>query len=364
MNVETDFSSQDTIIERLRLQLLGLFDVSTVEVLQPPEQAIRFRGRLRQEAEWAFDELVQRLEPLDYTPMLTRDEEHGDQDVLVAVQGVARPRPAQAWINLVLFLATVLSTIYAGSRGGNLRSGVTFAFTLLTILGTHEFGHYFVGRYYRAAVTLPYFIPMPIGLGTLGAVIQLRSPIRDRKQLFDLGVAGPLAGLVVAIPLLIYGLSQSPVQPPPVEDPYLQEGNSLLYLGLKYLVHGRILPADGLDVSMNSMTFAAWIGLFVSCLNLLPLGQLDGGHVTYALFGRRAWWLSRATVGVLLPLSLLGWSGWLLWAILPFMFGLQHPPPLNDHTPLGRRRQVLGVVMILIFVLVFTPVPFRWVIPR
>ncbi len=368
MNVEFGLPTQTTIITSLRAQLTGIFNVVAVDVPQPPDKAIRFRGYLQQEPERAFDELSRRFEPLNYMPALARDEENDDQDVLVAVRGVVRPRPAQAWINLVLFGVTVLTTLYAGNlldEGSGLLSGAPFAFTLLAILGTHEFGHYFVARHHRAAVTLPYFIPMPFGLGTMGAVIQLRSPIRNRKQLLDIGVAGPLAGLLVAIPLLVYGLATSPVEPPPVEDGYLQEGNSLLYLGLKYLIHGRVLPGNGLDVSMNSITFAAWIGLFVTCLNLLPMGQLDGGHVAYALFGRRAWGLARFAALGLLVLGLLrgGWQGWFLWVILPFMFGLRHPPPLNDHTPLDRRRKVLGALMIVIFILVFTPVPFRWIDP-
>lgn len=355
------------------MQLTGIFSVAAVDVPQPPDQVIRFHGYLQQEPEQAFDELSRRFEPLDYTPTLTQDEGNSDQDVLVAVRGVVRPRPSQARINLVLFLATVLTTLYAGSlyEEGGLLSGAPFAFTLLAILGTHEFGHYFAARYHQAAVTLPYFIPLPSSIGTMGAVIQLRSPIRSRKQLFDIGVAGPLAGLAVAIPLLIYGLSTSPVKPMSVLKQMaaetgrmqMQEGNSLLYLGLKYLVHGRILPGDGLDVSMTPMTFAAWIGLFVTCLNLLPLGQLDGGHVAYALFGRRAWWLARITVVGLLMLGFMGWPGWFLWVFLPLLFGLRHPPPLNDRTPLDHRRKILGGVMILIFILVFTPVPFKAISP-
>jgi membrane-associated protease RseP (regulator of RpoE activity) len=373
MSIEIGFPTQTNIISSLRAQLTGIFNVVAVDVPQPPDKAIRFRGYLQQEPDWAFDELSRRLEPLNYTATLARDEENGNQDVLVAVRGVVRPRPARTWINLALFVVTVLTTLYAGSEGGNLLSGAPFAFTLLAILGTHEFGHYFVARYHRAAVTLPYFIPMPIGLGTMGAVIQLRSPILNRKQLFDIGVAGPLAGLFVAIPLLIYGLSQSPVEPTSVlqqrafESGYAstQEGNSLLYLGLKYLIHGKILPGNGLDVSINSMTFAAWFGLFVTCLNLLPVSQLDGGHVAYALFGRRAWGLAYGTAGLLLVLGLVngGWRGWLLWVILPFVFGLRHPPPLNDHTSLDRKRKVVGVLMIVIFILVFTPVPLKIVFP-
>jgi Zn-dependent protease len=361
---------EPSIVDKLRTQLAGIFSIALVDVPQPPDEAIRFRGYLQLEPETAFAELSRRFEPLDYTATLTRDEENGGQDVLVAVRGVARPKPSRAWINGVLFVATVFTTLLAGSfyEGGGLLSGIPFAFTLLLILGTHEFGHYFVARYHRAAVTLPYFIPFPslpgmLSLGTMGAVIQLRSPIRDRKQLFDIGVAGPLAGLLVAIPLLILGLSQSPVQPPPSNGTYLQEGNSLLYLGLKYLVHGRILPAEGLDVSINSMAYAAWIGLFVTCLNLLPMGQLDGGHVAYALFGRRAWILARTTAVALFALAFLGWQGWFLWVILPLIFGLRHPPPLNDHTPLDSRRKLLGVGMIIVFILVFIPIPFKIISP-
>jgi membrane-associated protease RseP (regulator of RpoE activity) len=371
MNVELSSSVETNIIDKLRAQLTGIFSIAGIDVPEPPDQAIRFRGYLQQEPDRAFAELSRRFESLDYTPTLTRDEKDSGKDVLVAVRGVARPRPSRARINLILFVITVFTTLLAGSfyEQGNLLSGAPFAFTLLAILGTHEFGHYFVARYHQAAVTLPYFIPFPslpgmLSLGTMGAVIQLRSPIHNRKQLFDIGVAGPLAGLVVAIPLLIYGLSQSPVQPPPTDSGYLQEGNSLLYLGLKYLVHGRVLPGDGLDVTMNSMTYAAWIGLFVTSLNLLPMGQLDGGHVAYALFGRRAWQLARITAGALLVLAFLGWQGWFLWVLLPFLFGLRHPPPLNDRTPLDARRRILGIVMILIFVLVFTPVPFRLIYPQ
>ena len=153
------------------------------------------------------------------------------------------------------------------------------------------------------------------------------------------------------------------VQPPPSNGVYIQEGNSLLYLGLKYMVYGKVLPANGLDVTINSMAYAAWIGLFVTSLNLLPMGQLDGGHVSYALFGRRAWLIARVTAVALLILGFVGWQGWFLWVILPVIFGLRHPPPLNDHTPLDTRRKILGVVMIGIFLLVFIPVPFRIMYP-
>ena len=162
--------------------------------------------------------------------------------------------------------------------------------TLLGILVAHEFGHYFAARYHKVAVSLPYFIPLPIGFGTLGAFIRLREQVPDRRKLFDIGVAGPLAGLVIAIPMLFYGLSTSPLDVAPQGVPVELEGNSILYFLAKIAVFGQALPnhLTGQDVFMNQVTFAAWIGLLVTALNLLPVGQLDGGHTVYALFGEKA----------------------------------------------------------------------------
>lgn len=191
--------------------------------------------------------------------------------------------------------------------------------------------------------------------------------MRDRKSLFDIGIAGPLGGLVVAIPLLILGLSLSTVQPPPPDlDVALQEGNSLLYIGLKYLVFGELLPSNGRDVWIHPVAFAGWAGLLVTMINLIPVGQLDGGHVSYALLGRRAW-----SVGYALIAAMLGWGGflllrgneaggfWALWGLINLLLNRKHPPPLNDVTPVRSRRVLLGVVMLVIFVLLFMPSPLR-----
>jgi len=177
---------------------------------------------------------------------------HGQGHQVIGQPGLVKPRPANPWINLALFVVTVFSVVLMGAlnAGANpledpssLVQGIPFAFTLLAILGTHELGHYFAARRHKVAVTLPYFIPMPLSfVGTFGAFIQLRSPVRNRSQLFDVGVAGPLAGLVITIPLLLYGLYLSEVGPLPAEGGYIMEGNSLLYLGAKYLVHGQVLP--------------------------------------------------------------------------------------------------------------------------
>jgi membrane-associated protease RseP (regulator of RpoE activity) len=247
--------------------------------------------------------------------------------------------------------------------------GIPFAATLLGILLAHELSHYFVGRRHGAPVSLPYFIPLPNILGTMGAVIVQRAPMRSRKAVFDIGVAGPLGGLAVAIPLLIVGLMLSQVEPPPPGvEVVTQEGNSLLYIGLKYLIFGRILPSNGQDVWLHPVAFAAWAGLLVTMVNLIPVGQLDGGHVSYALLGRRAWWLGYVVIGGMFALG--GWmlfrgneggGFWLLWGFLNLLLNRKHPPPLNDVTEIGGRRTALGLVMLLIFILTFMPSPLRTV---
>jgi len=221
---------------------------------------------------------------------------------------------------------------------------------------------------------------MPLGpLGTMGAVIVQQGPMRSRKTLFDIGAAGPIGGLVVAIPLLFIGLMFTQVGRPAEfidlsqAEGLSQEGNSLLYMAAKYIVHGQVLPnpATGEDVWLSppsaggAIVFAAWAGLLVTGLNLLPIGQLDGGHIIYALFGRNAWKIARSFVvlclawgsGLMLWGNFAGLS-WLIWGGLGMMMGPLHPPPLNDLTPLDPRRKVLGWLMILIFFLVIIPIPF------
>jgi membrane-associated protease RseP (regulator of RpoE activity) len=197
---------------------------------------------------------------------------------------------------------------------------------------------------------------MPLAglFGTMGAVIVQRAPFEDRKSLFDIGVAGPLAGLVVAIPLLVYGLATSTVGP--IHPPALMEGNSILYLGIKYLVKGRILPGNGEDVMLNPIAWAAWGGLLVTFFNLLPVGQLDGGHILYALLGKRAWPMAMGVVVLLVAMGFF-WNGWFLWALLVFVFGVRHPSPLNDLAPMGARRTLVGIGVLVLFVLMFTPIP-------
>jgi len=360
------------LVGRLRADLEDLFEVIDIATPRQAQQGvIVFTGRLlMNDADRAYEVLAGRWARHEYTPLLRKSR--GQQQV-IGQPGLVKPRPSNPWINLVLFLTTVITVLLMGAlnEGANplqdpasIVAGIPFAFTLLAILGTHEFGHYFAARRHGVAVTLPYFIPMPLSfVGTFGAFIQLRSPVRNRNQLFDVGVAGPLAGLVVALPLLVYGLAMSPVQPLPSTETYMLEGNSLLYLATKYLVHGQILPGNGLDVMLHPMAFAAWFGVLVTAFNLLPVGQLDGGHVVFTLIGDKIRLVGSLFVALLLVMGLALWQGWVVWAMLIFLLGVGHPPPLNDLTPLDARRKLLAMLVFLIFALVFVPIPLQVVTP-
>jgi membrane-associated protease RseP (regulator of RpoE activity) len=359
-------------ISKLQMRLSGVLNVKEVKVLEAPDRVVLFSGQLLGDAESAYAALRERFRALGYTPILQRQ---GEGEVIIAQQGVIVAQPSRVWINVVLFAATVLATLLTGAINevgqtlpGRmilpallqqpilLLTGVPFSLTLMSILLCHEMGHYIVGRRYNAPVSLPYFIPMPFfGLfGTMGAVIVQRAPFEDRRSLFDIGVAGPLAGLVVTLPLLVYGLATSKVGPIPPGS--LMEGNSILYLAIKYLIFGKVLPGNGLDVSLNAVAWAAWGGLLITSLNLLPVGQLDGGHILYALLGKRAWPVAIGVVFLLLAMGFL-WSGWFLWAILILVFGVRHPAPLNDLSPMGFKRALVGVGVLILFVLTFAPIP-------
>ncbi len=250
----------------------------------------------------------------------------------------------------------------------HLVEGIPFATTLLGILTVHEFGHYFAARYWRVKASLPYFLPLPYIsiLGTLGAVIRIRSPIPHKRALLDIGAAGPLAGLTVALAACGIGLSQSVV----VEADYflwrpLQLGAPLLFQGLYFLLAPEVGP-DQL-VLLSPIAFAGWVGLFITALNLLPVGQLDGGHITYALCGRCFRHLARITFVCLLGMGCYnilqwGWSQspvWLVLALILIMLGTDHPPPRDPVPTLGLGRTIVGILCLLTFAACFTPVPFR-----
>jgi membrane-associated protease RseP (regulator of RpoE activity) len=267
--------------------------------------------------------------------------------------------------HVILFILTFATTLIAGAlqqgvhpieEPGRIWIGLPFSVTLLLILGAHEFGHYFVSRRHRVEVTLPYFIPAPSFIGTFGAFIKMKSPIMDRRILLDVGVAGPLAGMVVAVPVILAGLVLSEVGTVAGEGTGLVLGTSLLFSFLNWVVHGP-LP-DEINLLLHPVAFSGWIGLLVTSLNLLPVGQLDGGHVAYAVLGPKQRILARIIVGVLILLGIFGWSGWLVWVVLLFFLGVDHPPVVYEWVPLDRTRRVIGWSALALFIVTFTPVPF------
>lgn len=368
---EARLQQQYDLVGRLRQQVEGLFNITDVRTLDQGE-GVMFIGQLARDAETVYAALRDRFHLLGYTPVLRRE---GNTDIVVAQRGVVGALRTNPVINLVLLIATLFTTLLAGASiaGVNayaalgtawstgqwaavipaLASGLPFAGTLLFILGVHEMGHYVAARLHGAQVTLPYFIPVPfIGLGTFGAFIQLKSPVENRKALFDVGVAGPLAGFVVALPLMVLGLLQSQVV----------QRTGLSFFGTSLLLRGLVavfVPhAANQALQLSPMAIAAWFGLLVTGLNLLPMGQLDGGHVTYAMLGRYARPIALVSFAILVVMGLTLWQGWLIWALFALITGLQHPQPLNDITPLDWGRRLVGLLTLGLFILLITPRPF------
>lgn len=402
MNDTRDYSRMDSIPpEDLYARLVG--QVMRIESITWGDQRqnflARYHGHLLIESPLAYERLSSALHPMNITTLFRSEK---GEHVIILVKGAIQPRPSNPWVNLVLFILTLFSVFFAGAffhYDGPLSTdlsvilphviravgyGLSFAISILAILVAHEFGHYLAARYHKTAVTLPYFIPFPFSpFGTMGAFIQLKEPPKNKRILLDIGIAGPIAGLVVAIPVLLLGLYLSDLNRLPIGEGMgvSLEGNSILYLLAKYIVFGRWLPdpisfgnlppflywiryfftgrplpVGGTDVLLHPVAWAGWAGLLVTALNLIPAGQLDGGHILYVLLGRRT---RNILPVILIILVMLGtvWSGWWLWAFLIFMLGRFHAEPLDQITPLDPSRRVLAMIGIIIFFLVFTPVP-------
>jgi membrane-associated protease RseP (regulator of RpoE activity) len=292
-------------------------------------------------------------------------EENENQVVLHIIRPGYKSGEVFPWTNLVLFFLTVLTTLAAGAmmEGKNIFSdpflilkGWSFAVPLLSILLCHEFGHYIESRINGIKVSLPYFIPGPTILGTFGAVIRSKSPFKNRKNLLDVGAAGPIAGFVVAVIVVILGLSYSQVVAK-VPQGGISLGDSLIFKLLSFLVLKKI--PEGHDVLLSPTAFAGWAGILVTMLNLLPIGQLDGGHIIYALLGKMQKKIALVAVLVLIPLGIFLWEGWLVWVVLILIIKLGHPPTLNDQIPLDFKRKIIGWTAMFIFILSFTPVPIK-----
>jgi membrane-associated protease RseP (regulator of RpoE activity) len=262
-------------------------------------------------------------------------------------RGLPQNRP---YINVILLIATILSTA--------LTNGMWYSVAIITILLAHEMGHYLMCRRYGVPATLPFFIPFPKynPFGTMGAIIQMKGIIPSRRALFDIGVAGPLAGLAFAVPAIIIGLKLSNiVAVSEIGKSGMQLGESLLFKALSRWVVGPV--PDGSDLVLDPVAYAGWAGLFVTSLNLLPIGQLDGGHIIYSILGAKS---RIVTLVFLISLGLLSiyYNGWALLFILLALLGRRHPSPWDDWTPLDRGRKILGWIVMVLFVLSFTPTPF------
>lgn len=298
------------------------------------------------------------------------------------------PQSRRRWFrslpfHVALFLLTILTTLVVGTHieinyarnlpvfdwdpslayfrtlwnhPGLLILGVPFSFTLLTILLAHELGHYLTCCHYGIEATYPYFIPAPTLIGTIGAFIRIKSPIMNRRELFDVGISGPLAGFIVAIPAIALAALFSRGGAPAVTPDSITLGHPLTFV----LVAKLLRPG----VSAGALAFspigcAAWVGLFATALNLLPVGQLDGGHILYAVFGDKHRNISRGFFLVMLPLGIFCWVGWIVWGVLLLLLGLRHPYLVDPDQELGRGRKLLALVALLMFALTFIPTPFK-----
>jgi len=270
------------------------------------------------------------------------------------------------FVHLLLFILTLLSTLFVGAMQTGvdllkepvkLYKGVPFSLTLMTILLSHELSHYFTSKKHGVKATLPYFIPAPTIIGTFGAFIKMKSPIVTRKALIDIGASGPIAGFIISVLATIIGLQMSEVVPIAKTRGVLNLGDSILFSFLAKLVLG-VTPAHS-DILLNPVAFAGWIGLFVTSINLIPVGQLDGGHIAYALLGEKQIRLSFLLILVMVSLGLLLWEGWFVWAVLLLILGLRHPPVIYWEIPLDYKRKFIGWLALVIFVLTFIPVPFK-----
>ncbi|MEW6409297.1 MAG: site-2 protease family protein [Nitrospirota bacterium] len=269
-------------------------------------------------------------------------------------------------IHIVLFIATLFTTLLAGALNAGvdpfadirqISKGIPFSFTLLGILLTHEFGHFIASRLHGVSVTLPYFIPAPpFPIGTFGALIKMRPPIRDKRALLDIGAAGPLSGFVVATAAVAIGLSLSRLEPAGMaKEGGLSLGTSIIFSLLTRVVLG--INAEDYDIYLHPVAFAGWIGLFVTSMNLIPVGQLDGGHIVYAALGRWHGIVSRLMIPLLIILGIFAWQGWLLWGVLLLLIGTKHPPLLYPIIPLDNRRKGIGWLSFIVFIITFSPVP-------
>ena len=318
-----------------------------------------------------FDLLRISLSEKGYIPMLRYEK---GEHILYVIQK-PKKKEKSIWINVSLLIATIITTILTGSILNmgysdiwsvsnvinilsieNLLSGtVFFAFPLISILFVHEMGHYFISKKHGIKTSLPFFLPIPpilpgFNIGTFGALISSGDPMPNKKALFDVGISGPFAGFIIAIPVTAIGIATSEIVPiPSFSSGDIILGSSFLFILLTNIIH--TIPAD-FTININSVAFAGWIGLLITSINLLPAGQLDGGHIFRAVLGKKQKWAGWIAVFIMIL------TGWMFFAIIiVFLMGMMHPPPLNDYTHLDTKRKLLFLVALAILLLCFIPFP-------
>lgn len=265
----------------------------------------------------------------------------------------------------MLFLATVLSTLFVGAGQKypveelladpmKILSGLPFSISLMFILICHETAHYIAAKKHNVAATLPFFIPAPTIIGTFGAFIKMESPINTRKALVDIGASGPIVGFAASILVTVIGLQLSEIRPVQSLAGSLMFGDSIIFNFLSYITLGGV--PEAYDIVLHPIAFAGWIGFFITSLNLIPVGQLDGGHIAYAIFGNKHSFLSKLFLAGLLLLGLI-WQGWIIWGALLFVLGSQHPPIIYWEPEIEKKRRIISWAAAIIFIITFTPVP-------
>lgn len=318
-----------------------------------------------------FEKMRVEMNEKKYIPFLTHK---GGEYTLTIVRKEDR-RTRSMWLNGALLVITCITTVLAGAalwagyEGSSdwitaenlLWGGLTFALPLMTILGVHELSHFYMAKRHNVAASLPFFIPSIPPLGTMGAFISLRDPIPNRKALIDIGIAGPIGGLLVTIPIAILGLVLT-ANGTPTNGAIPEEGAVEVFYQLFYSALMLFVPVPE-NVSLHPVAFAAWVGFLVTAINLLPAGQLDGGHVARGFLGENAKYLSYATMAGLFLIGLTLYSGWLIFGLLVFILGLKHPQPLNDISKIDVKRKVLGAAAIGLLLITFVPVPIANVMP-
>ncbi len=335
----------------------------TIEEVEAQGSRFRIKGNINQPIPESIKRIKEHLEPVGYFPLFRVES---GKEIIECVPYVRRADKPKVLFNLILFVATIFSTLLVGSmhqkgsfptRLQDLVLGIPFSFSLMTILTLHELGHYFVARRSGVKATLPYFLPIPHPLiGTFGAIIRIKTILPNRQALARLGLAGPICGFLAAVPITIIGLKLSQIRFVGDSSGGIVLGESILFSLLNHLIHPNLLPNQ--DVFLHPMAYAGWLGLLVTAMNLMPIGQLDGGHIAYALLGRKRRYLIPIMIIILFLVGREWAIGWLLWVFIAIVLSLREPIVQDNITPLSVKDKITALIPYLVLILAFTPVPF------